>query len=173
MQNSKKRTANRLLVLFPALEEKNYQYYFIGQLVSQIGTWLQIVAQGWLVLTLTKSPLLIGLVGATLTLPSLLLSSFGGVIVDRFDKKKLIIATNSGSMILAFILGILSLSGQIQIWHIMILSFLLGTINAVDQPARQAFVSELVTDEKVHSAIALNASIFNAARVVGPGVADN
>ncbi len=162
---------NRILKVFPAFGSKNYRYYFIGQLVSQIGTWLQIVAQGWLVLTLTKSPLLIGIVAATLTLPSLFFSLFGGVIVDRFDKKKLIILTNVGSMVLAFVLGILTITNSITIWQIMILSFLLGTINAVDMPARQAFVSEMVPKDKVHSAIALNASIFNAARVVGPSVA--
>lgn len=162
---------NNILKIFPAFSERNYRYYFVGQLVSQIGTWLQIVAQGWLVLTLTKSLLLIGIVSATLTLPLLIFGVFGGVIVDRFDKKKLIMLTNSGSMLVAFILGVLTVSGDIQIWQIMILSFLLGTINAVDMPARQAFVSEMVSKDKLPSAIAMNASIFNAARVVGPAVA--
>jgi len=157
--------------LFPAFQSKNYRYYFLGQLVSQIGTWLQIVAQGWLVLTLTDSPVLIGAVAASLTLPSLLFSLFGGVIVDRFDKQKLIIFTNTGSMILAGLLGILTLIGVIEIWHIIVLSFLLGTINAIDMPARQAFVSEMVEKDKLASAIALNASIYNSARVIGPSVA--
>lgn len=167
----KKQKNNRLLVLFPAFGSKNYRYYFIGQLISQIGTWLQIVAQGWLVLSLTKSPLLIGVVAASGTLPSLLFSLFGGVIVDRVNKKNLIAATQVGSMILALILGGLVIMNVITVWQIIVLSFLLGTINAIDMPARQAFVSEMVESEKVASAVALNASIFNAARVVGPSIA--
>lgn len=168
---NRKNNQNKILVLFPAFESKNYRYYFVGQLISQIGTWLQIVAQGWLVLQLTHSALLIGLVAATATLPSLLFSLFGGVIVDRFDKKMTIVATQTASMILAFILGILTFLKIINLWEILSISFLLGTVNAVDMPARQAFVSEMVEKDKVSSAIALNAGIFNAARVVGPSVA--
>lgn len=162
---------NKLLILFPAFGVRNYRYYFVGQLISQIGTWLQIVAQGWLVLQLTNSAFLLGLVAAAATLPSLLFSLFGGVIVDRFDKKKLIIATQVASMILAFALGLLAILNVITVWEIILLAFLLGVVGAVDMPARQAFVSEMVEPEKVSSAIALNASIFNAARVVGPSVA--
>lgn len=162
---------NFLLRIFPAMEVKNYRYYFVGQLISQIGTWLQIVAQGWLVLQLTKSPFLIGLVAAAATLPSLLFSLFGGVLVDRFDKKKLIIITQASSMVLATILGAMTILGTINVWQIIVLSFLLGVVNAVDMPARQAFVSEMVEKDKVPSAVALNAGIFNAARVVGPSVA--
>jgi len=162
---------NFLQKTFPALKSRNYQYYFIGQLISQIGTWLQIVAQGWLVLTITKSPLLLGVVAAAGTLPSLLFSLFGGVIVDRFDKRKLIIVTNVLSMILAFILGILAITNKADVWMIILLSFLLGVVAAVDMPARQAFVSEMVTKEYVSSAIALNAAIYNAARVIGPSIA--
>lgn len=168
---TKNQQTNRLLALFPAFAIKNYQYYFIGQLISQIGTWLQIVAQGWLVLQLTRSAFLIGFVAAAATLPSLLFSLFGGVIVDRFDKKRLIIATQTASMILAFTLGILTVLKIINVWEIMILAFLLGVVNSIDMPARQAFVSEMVEPDKVSSAIALNAGIFNAARVVGPSVA--
>lgn len=160
-----------IIKLFPALENKNYQYYFVGQLISQIGTWLQIVAQGWLVLTLTKSPFLLGVVAASGTLPSLLFSLFGGVIVDRFDKRKLIIVTNAASMFLALLLGVMTLLKIIDVTMIIILSFLLGVVNAVDMPARQAFVSEMVEHKYVPSAIALNASIYNAARVIGPSVA--
>lgn len=162
---------NKLLTLFPAMGVRNYQYYYIGQLISQIGTWLQIVAQGWLVLQLTKSPLLIGLVAAAATLPSLLFSLFGGVVVDRFDKKMLIVFTQTASMVLALILGILTILNVITIWEIIVLAFLLGVVNSVDMPARQAFVSEMVEADKVSSAIALNAGIFNAARVVGPSIA--
>ena len=140
--------ANFIIRLFPAMEVKNYRYYFVGQLISQIGTWLQIVAQGWLVLQLTHSALLIGLVAATATLPSLLFSLFGGVIVDRFDKKMTIVATQTASMILALLLGVLTVLKIINVWEIMIISFLLGTVNAVDMPARQAFVSEMVENDK-------------------------
>ncbi len=164
-------TKNSLLKLFPAFESKNYRYYFVGQLISQIGTWLQIVAQGWLVLQLTKSPLSIGLVAASATLPSLLFSLFGGVIVDRFNKKYLIVVTQSASMILALLLGILTVLKIINVAEIMLLAFLLGMVNAIDMPARQAFVSEMVEQDKISSAISLNAGIFNAARVVGPSVA--
>ena len=166
-----KKNPSRLLKLFPAFESRNYRYYFVGQLISQIGTWLQIVAQGWLVLTLTKSPLLIGVVAASGTLPSLLFSLFGGVIVDRFNKKKLIATTQIASMVLAFLLGLLVILDIITVWQIIVLSFLLGTVNAIDMPARQAFVSEMVDNKHVQSAIALNASIFNAAIVVGPASA--
>ena len=127
---------NKLLSLFPAFGEKNYRYYFVGQLISQIGTWLQIVAQGWLVLQLTHSALLIGLVAAAATLPSLLFSLFGGVIVDRFDKKMTIVATQTASMILALVLGVLTVLNIITVWEIVVISFLLGTVNAVDMPAR-------------------------------------
>lgn len=162
---------NPIIKLFPAFESRNYQYYFIGQLISQIGTWLQIVAQGWLVLTLTQSPFLIGVVAAAGTLPSFLFSLFGGVLVDKLNKKYLIAATQIASMVVAFIFGLLVVTGNITVLQIIILSFLLGTIAAIDMPARQAFVSEMVEEDKVRSAIALNASIYNAARVIGPSIA--
>lgn len=157
--------------LFPALSSRNYQYYFTGQLISQIGTWLQIVSEGWLVLTLTNSAFLIGVVAACATLPSLLFSLFGGLIVDRFNRKYLIIATQSLSMVLALSLGFLTLFHLINVWEIAIFAFLLGVVNSVDMPARQAFVYEMVGKEKMASAIALNAGIFNSARVIGPSVA--
>ncbi len=156
---------------FPAFHSKNFNWYFWGQLVSLIGTWLQTVAQGWLVLQLTNSAFLIGLVTALSTLPSLLFSLFGGVIVDRLSKKNILLFTQWSSMILAFILGILTVMKLITVWEIAVLAFLLGIINALDIPARQAFIVELVDKEGIASAIALNAGAFNAARVVGPAVA--
>lgn len=162
---------NKLLTLFPAMGSRNYQYYFTGQLISQIGTWLQIVSEGWLVLQLTNSAFMIGLVAACATLPSLLFSLFGGVIVDRFNRKYLIILTQSCSMILALSLGFLTLFHLINVWEIALFAFLLGVVNSVDMPARQAFVYEMVGKEKMASAIALNAGIFNSARVIGPSVA--
>lgn len=162
---------DRLLTLFPAFTSSNYRNYFIGQLISQIGTWLQIVAQSWLVLEITNSAFLVGLVAAAATLPSLLFSLFGGVIVDRFSTKHIIIWSQVASLVLAFMLGLLTVTGVVTVIHIVILAFLLGVVAAVDMPARQAFVVEMVEKDKVASAIALNGGIFNAARVVGPGVA--
>lgn len=156
---------------FPALHSKNYKLYFSGQLVSMIGTWMQIVAQSWLVLQLTKSPFLIGLVMALSTLPTLLFTLFGGVVVDHFPKKKILFFTQVCAMVLAFTLGILTVFEWITIWEICIIAFLLGTVNAIDAPARQAFVFDLVKKEQLSSAIALNSGVFNTARVLGPTIA--
>lgn len=161
----------RIMAAFPAFESRNYRLYFSGQLISLIGTWLQIVAEGWLVLQLTNSPLLIGLVTALATLPSLLFSLFGGVIVDKFPKKKILLFTQYASMILALLYGSLTVLHFITIYEIMTLAFLLGIVNALDIPARQAFVVDLVGKEALGSAIALNSGVFNAARVVGPSIA--
>lgn len=161
----------KIITLFPAFKSKNYRLYFVGQLVSLIGTWLQIVAESWLVLTLTNSAFLIGLVAACATLPTLIFSLFGGVIVDRFSKKRILIITQFASMILAGIYGVMTIMHVINIWEIMILAFLLGVVNALDFPARQAFTVELVEREHLSSAIAMNAGMFNGARIIGPGVA--
>src|SRR6185437_7149335 len=160
-----------ILTAFPALQNKNYRLYFGGQLISLIGTWLQIVAQGWLVLQLTNSAFLIGLITALSTLPTLFLTLFGGVIVDQFPKKIILLFTQSAAMVLAFILGVLTVLNVITVWEIGLIAFLLGSVNAIDSPARQAFVSEMVDKEQLPSAIALNSGIFNAARVIGPSVA--
>lgn len=157
--------------IFPALKNRNYRYFFLGGLISLIGTWLQIVAEGWLVLKLTNSPFLIGLVAAAATVPTLLFSLFGGVIVDRYSKKKILIFTQTASMVLALIYGILTLIGLINIWEIIALAFLLGVVTAVDMPARQSFNIELVGKEDLPSAISLGAAAFNAARVIGPSIA--
>jgi MFS family permease len=162
---------NRIYNAFPAFQSGNYRKYFIGQLISMIGTWMQIVAQSWLVLQLTDSVFLIGLVMALSTLPTLLFTLFGGVIVDRFPKKDILFATQIAAMVLAFLLGILTIFQWINIWEICIISFCLGTVNAIDAPARQAFVSELVNKEQLSSAIALNSGVFNSARVIGPTIA--
>jgi len=157
---------------FPAFKSQNYKLFFFGQLISLVGTWLQIVAEGWLVFQLTHSAFYVGLDAAAATVPSLFLSLFGGVIVDRYPKKKILIFTQTASMILAFILGILAVLGIVQVWQIILLSFLLGLVNAIDIPARQAILPELVEDKGLlTSAVALNSGIFNAARVVGPTIA--
>lgn len=156
---------------FPALQNSNYKKYFAGQLISLIGTWMQIVAQGWLVLHLTNSAFLIGLIAALGTLPSLLFTLFGGVIVDQFPKLQILLLTQIAAMLLALLLGIITVAGVVQVWHIGVIAFLLGLVNAVDAPARQSFISEMVTKDQLSSAIALNSSVFNAARVIGPSIA--
>lgn len=159
------------LQAFPALQNKNYRIYIFGQFVSVVGTWLQIVAQGWLVLQLTNSAFLIGLVAALATIPSLLFSLIGGVVVDRFRKKKILFITQTASMILALTLGTLTIMELATVPVIGTLAFMMGTVNAVDAPARQAFISELVSKDELASAIALNSGIFNSGRVIGPGLA--
>ena len=157
---------------FPALQSRNYRFYFAGQFISLVGMWLQIVAQGWLIWELTNSALALGIISAIGSLPVLLFSLVGGVIVDRFPKKRILMLTQISSMILALTLGILTLAHLISIWQIAILAFLLGVVNAVDAPARQSFVIEMI-NKKTHltSAIALNSGIFNGARVIGPSIA--
>lgn len=164
-------TRARRFTAFPALQSRNYRIYFFGQFFSLIGTWLQIVAQGWLVLQLTSSPFQIGLVAALATAPSLLFSLFGGVVVDRFSKKKILYCTQTASMVLALLLGAITIRGQATVPVIGTIAFLMGTVNAVDAPARQSLVPELVQKGHLPSAIALNSGIFNAARVIGPGLA--
>lgn len=161
----------KILKPFPALQNKNYQYYFISQLISLIGTWLQTVAQGILVYHLTNSALWVGIIFALNSVPVMIFVLFGGVIVDRFSKKKIIILTQTASLILAFILGILTLTHTATVLWISILTFLLGVVNALDLPARQAFMSDIVEKDQLSSAIAMNAGVFNAARVIGPLIA--
>lgn len=164
--------SRKILSAFPALKSRNYFLYFIGQLVSLIGTWLQIVAEGWLIFELTHSAYYVGLDAAAATIPTLFLSLFGGVIVDKFPKKKILIFTQAASMVLAFLLGLLTVLRIVNVWQVITLAFLLGIVNAIDSPARQAYVVELVDDKKyLSSAIALNSGMFNAARVIGPTVA--
>jgi MFS family permease len=161
----------KIFSFFPAFKNKNYRFYFIGQIISVSGTWLQVVAQGWLVLQLTHSALLVGTVAALANIPSFFFSFLGGVIVDRFPKKHIVIFTQISSMILALILGILTVLNVITVFEICLLAFLLGVVNAIDYPARQSFVSEFVGKDLLSSAIAMNSGIFNSARVIGPAVA--
>ncbi|MEI8032903.1 MAG: MFS transporter [Chlorobiaceae bacterium] len=161
----------KLLQGFPAFRSRNFRLYFIGQIVSMVGTWLQMVAQGWLVLEMTGSAFWVGVTAATSTLPTLFLSLFGGVIVDRYSRRTILLWAQSGSMVLAFILAIFTLTGTVTIWIILVLAFLLGCVGAVATPAIQAFLSEMVDRSELHSAVALNAAIFNASRVIGPALA--
>lgn len=156
---------------FIALRHKNFRYYWIGMCISLIGTWMQNMAQPWLAYSLTESPLLLSLVGTLQFMPSLLFSLFAGVIVDKYAKKRILLFTQSASSIITFILAVLVWSGHIQYWHILVLALALGVVNSLDMPARQAFVIELVGKEDVMNAVALNSSVFNIARVVGPALA--
>lgn len=162
---------NRIGRIFPALKHENYRYYFQGQLVSLSGSWMQTVAQGWLVYQLTQSPFMVGLVAALQHMPILFFGVFGGVIVDRFNKQTLILFTQGASLLLALILGILTVTGYVNVWVVMFFASLLGLVNAIDTPARQSLIIEMVGKEHMPSAIALNVGSFNSARVFGPALA--
>jgi MFS family permease len=157
---------------FSAFRHYNYRLWFFGQLFSLVGTWMQSTAQGYLVYTLTNSAVYLGLVSFTAGAPSILFSLFGGVIADRISRRTLLVITQTTMLVLAFILAGLVFANVVQPWMILILAFFLGVANAFDAPARQAFVVELVDDRTdLVNAIALNASMFNLATVVGPAVA--
>lgn len=150
---------------------RNYQLFFSGQGISLIGTWMQSVAQAWLVYRLTDSAALLGLVGFCGQIPIFLVSPLAGIVADRFERKTVILCTQGASMLLAFLLAWLTLTDRVMIWHVFVLAGLLGIANAFDVPARQAFVIELVGKEDLINAIALNSSMYHGARVVGPAMA--
>ncbi len=154
-----------------ALRHRNFRLFFAGQLISLIGTWMQTVAQSWLVYRLTGSSALLGSVNFASQIPVFLLSPAGGVVADRYSRHRIVIATQSASMLLAFALAALTLLDRIQVWQIFVLSALLGVVNAFDIPARQSFIVEMTSREDLINAIALNSSMFNGARIVGPAVA--
>jgi MFS family permease len=154
-----------------ALQHPNYRLFIAGQLVSLIGTWMQMVAQGWLVYRLTGSALLLGLIGFASQIPVFVMSPVGGVVADRWDRRRVLLLTQAAMMVLAFVLAALSLTGAVRIWHLFVLSTLLGVANAVDMPTRQAFVVEMVGKADLGNAIALNSSMVNGARLVGPALA--
>lgn len=156
---------------FRALRFHNFRLFFLGQLISLIGTWMQTVAQSWLVYRLSGSSTLLGLVGFSSQIPVFLLSPIGGVAADRYNRHRMIVVTQSASMLLASILAIDTLTGHVRIWHLFVLSALLGIVNAFDIPARQSFFHEMVGRDDLINAIALNSSMFNSARIVGPAIA--
>lgn len=156
---------------FSSLRVRNYRLYFGGQLISLTGTWAQRVAQDWLVLQLTNSGTALGIVTALQFAPALLLSLYGGALADRGDKRKLLLCTQTGLGLAALVLGLLDVSGVIAIWQVMVLAAVLGVISAVDTPIRQSFVIEMVGSEDLPNAVALNATTFNLARIIGPAVA--
>jgi MFS family permease len=156
---------------FAALRYPNYRLWFIGQMVSLVGTWMQTTAQGYLIYELTASPAYLGYVGFAAGLPSWLFMLYGGVIADRVPRRRLLLVTQTFMMGLAFVLAGLTFSGLVQPWHIIALALALGTANAFDAPARVSFVMELVDREDITNAVALNGTMFNSATAVGPAVA--
>lgn len=154
-----------------SLRHRNFQLFFSGQLISLIGTWMQIIAQSWLVYRLTGSSLLLGVVGFAGQFPVFLFAPVGGLAADRWNRHRVVIGTQVSSMILAFILAALTLLHVVRVWEIVVLASLLGVVNAFDIPARQSFLIEMVGREDLMNAIALNSSMFNGARVIGPAIA--
>jgi MFS family permease len=159
-----------LLRAFTSLRQRNFRLFWCGQMISLIGSWMQTIGQAWLVLELTHSAWQLGLVGALQFLPVLLFSIFAGVFADRWHKRRILLFTQSAAMIQALLLWALIATGTVQLWHIYVLAMLLGLTNSLDTPARQAFVVELVGREDLPNAVALNSSLSNLARIVGPGL---
>lgn len=160
-----------LQAMLRALRHRNYRLLFVGQLISVCGTWMQITAQGWLILRLTNSPLWLGLIAAAQALPVLLLSLPAGALADKAPKRTLLLATESVAMISALLLALLLFSGQIQVWHVLVAALIGGTMSAVENTARQAFTIELVGRDDLMNAVALDSMVFNGARIVGPATA--
>jgi MFS family permease len=157
--------------MFRSLRHRNFQLFFSGQLISLIGTWMQNVAQAWLVYSLTGSSLLLGVVGFAGQIPMFLFAPLGGLAADRWNRHRIVIATQVASMLLAFVLAALTLMHIVKVWEVVVLAALLGVVNAFDVPARQSFLIEMVSREDLMNAIALNSSMFNGARVIGPAIA--
>lgn len=154
-----------------AMRHRNYRLFFAGQGLSLIGTWMMTVAQSWLILQLTGDPLLLGVVAAVQWLPVLVLGLFGGLIADTLPKRRTMLGTQGFAALLSLTMAILVLSGNVAVWHVIVVASLLGVRNAVDLPTRQAFSVEMVGREDVGNAVALNSAMFNGARVIGPAVA--
>lgn len=156
--------------VFASLKSYNFRLYFGGQCISLIGTWMQQIAMSWLVFRLTGSVLLLATVTFTAQIPILVATPYMSVFVDRFDRRKLLVLTQTLSMIQALLMAILTLTGLVQVWHIMVLSLLIGLINALDNPTRQSFYPSLVSPDKLSNAIALNSAVINGSRLIGPAV---
>src|ERR1700693_4762902 len=162
---------SRLGLAVRALRHRNFQLFFAGQLISLIGTWMQSVAQSWLVYRLTGSALLLGSVGFASQIPVFLFAPLGGITADRVNRRYIVIGTQVAAMVLALILAGLTLFHKVQVWHVFVLASLLGIVNAFDIPGRQSFLVDMVGKEDLMNAIALNSSMFNGARVIGPAIA--
>ena len=162
---------SRLAMTFRALRHRNFQLFFAGQFISLTGTWMQSVAQSWLVYRLTGSVVLLGMIGFASQIPVFLLAPFGGTFADRYNRHRILMFTQSFAMLMAFSLALLTLTGSIQIWHLFVIAAGLGIANAFDIPARQAFAVDMVGKDDLINAIALKSSMFNGARIVGPAIA--
>ena len=169
--NEKVNSIFDLSTRFRALKHRNFQLFIVGQLISLIGTWMQTTAQQWLVYRLTGSVALLGVFGFANQVPMLLLAWMGGYAGDRYNRHRGVIVTQTCSMLLAFALAALTLTHVIRVWHLIAIAFLVGIVNAFDVPIRQAFFVHMVGKDDLPNAIALNSSIFNGARVIGPAVA--
>lgn len=156
---------------FGSLKQINFRYYWLGMCVSTTGTWMQNIAQPWLAYKLTDSPFLLSLVSAMQFMPILLFSLFAGVLIDRIPKKKILLFTQSASLLTALAIALLIWTKQIQYWHLLVSSTVLGLINTLDMPTRQSFLIELVPKEDLMNAIALNSAVFNLSRTIGPALA--
>jgi len=161
----------RIPGMLRALRHRNFQLFFSGQMISLVGTWMQTIAQSWLVYRLTGSSLLLGVVGFAGQIPVFLLAPVGGVAADKWNRHRVVIGTQASSMILAFILATLTLLHIVRVWEIVVLASLLGAVNSFDIPARQSLLIDMVGREDLMNAIALNSSMFNGARVIGPAIA--
>jgi predicted MFS family arabinose efflux permease len=154
-----------------ALRHRDYRRFYVGQLVSLVGNWMQSVAQAWLVLDLTHSAFKLGLIGTLQFTPVLVFSVFAGALADRVPKRRMLITTQIALAVQAVTLAALVVSGRVEYWHVCVLGFLLGCINTIDLPARQSFIMDMVGKADVVSAVALNSAAFNGARIIGPAVA--
>ncbi|MCL4465195.1 MAG: MFS transporter, partial [Chloroflexi bacterium] len=149
----------------------NFRLYWSGALTSNMGTWIQTVAQGWLVYSLTGSPLYLGFISFLTAIPNLFLALLGGALADRFERRRLMVVTQTASMVLAFVLSYLTLSGTVQVWHIAVIAFLNGIVFSLNTPVRQSIISDLVPRNDLTNAIALGSFQFQTSRMVGPALA--
>jgi MFS family permease len=157
--------------MFSSLRIRNYRLFFLGQVVSNIGTWMQRIAQDWLVLSLTGSATAVGVTTALQFLPMLLFGLYGGVLVDRLPKRPTLLFTQAAMAVTGVVLAVLTLSGHVQVWHVYLAAFAAGLATVLDNPARQSFVSEMVGPGQLQNAVSLNSANFQSARLVGPAVA--
>ena len=162
---------SRLPRALSSLRHRNFRLFWTGQLISLIGTWMQGVAQAWLVLQLTGDPLALGIVAAAQFSPVIVFGLFAGVLADAIPKRTALVGTQVGAMVLALALGLLVSTGSVQVWHVYLLAVLLGVVNAFDMPIRQSFVVEMVGRRDIVNAVALNSGVFNGTRIVGPAIA--
>src|SRR3989475_10734053 len=162
---------SRLNTSLRAFRHRNFRLFFAGQLTSLVGTWMQTVAQSWLAYRLTGSAALLGIAGFASQFPILVLAPIAGSVADTYPRRRSMLAIQTAAMLLAFPLAALTLLSRIQVWHILVLAALLGIVNAFDIPFRQSFVAEMVGREDLVNAIALNSSMMNGARIIGPAVA--